>query len=228
VPQHDGTDDGNEQPKPSLGERLRAAFLKPAEPTETPAPVAKPLSVEELEAKVKRADDKERAIGLIAAPLAALIGILVISAVLRDNPPALLHGHPNKLHVNPSTYHQLAVVLVVLTVLILVMALWRKRMLLGVTMALFGLAIFDLHYWGFGVPFILAGSWLFVRAYRLNQQLKDATSGSSPANGKAKGTGAETPGRPTPSKRYTPPRAQPKKPGATKPPDEQGKQQKAG
>ena len=47
-------------------------------------------------------------------------------------------------------------------------------------MALYGLAVFNLHYWGFGVPFILVGAWLLVRAYRLQRDLREAT-GDAPA-----------------------------------------------
>ena len=39
-------------------------------------------------------------------------------------------------------------------------------------MALYGLSIFNLHFWGFGVPYLLFGSWYLVRAYRLEQKLK--------------------------------------------------------
>ena len=33
--------------------------------------------------------------------------------------------------------------------------LLRKRLFLGIATALYGLAIFNLHYWGFGIPFIM-------------------------------------------------------------------------
>jgi len=67
-------------------------------------------------------------------------------------------------------------------------------------MALYGLTVFNLHYWGFGVPFILFASWYLVRAYRLQRELKEATATA--------GGGA---GGPRPSKRYTPPTARPKR-----------------
>ncbi len=68
----------------------------------------------------KRANDKERAIGLLAAPLATLIGFLVIHALVANDPPAhLTDGAVNKLHVNLSTYHELFLVLIVLSFLML-------------------------------------------------------------------------------------------------------------
>ena len=63
---------------------------------------------------------------------------------------------------------------------ILVSALWRKRLFLGIALALFGLAVFNLHYWGFGVPFLLAGAWYLVRAYRFQQELKRVEGSGRP------------------------------------------------
>ncbi len=44
----------------------------------------------------------------------------------------------------------------------LVTAYFRKRFFLGIAMALYGLSVFNLHYWGFGVPFLMVGAWLLV------------------------------------------------------------------
>jgi hypothetical protein len=84
----------------------------------------------------------------------------------------------------------------------------RKRFYLGVVLALFGLGIFNLHFWGFGVPFLLAGSWLLVRAWRLQQKLKLAGGGTAkgsstaaPARGRVVSAGGVLP---RPNKRYTP------------------------
>jgi hypothetical protein len=165
---------------------LRNAILKPEEPdAASPGKASgkasdEPLSLEELESAVRSANDKERLIGLLAAPVAAAIGILVISALIVNDPPAILKsGQPNSLHVSLSLYHDLAGVLLGLSVLMLVMAMLRKRLYLGILMALYGLAVFNLHYWGFGVPFIMGGAWLLVRAYRLQRDLREATEESS-------------------------------------------------
>ena len=91
-----------------------------------------------------------------------------------------------------------------MSVLILVSSLLRKRLFQGITMALFGLAVFNLRFWGFGVPFLLAGAWYLVRAYRLQQALKRAQGDAPsppPRNGSRPANGA----RPRPNKRYTPP-----------------------
>ena len=104
----------------------------------------------------------------------------------------------------------------------IVTAYLRKRLFLGISMALYGLAVFNLHYWGFGVPFLLLGAWLLVRAYRLQRDLKEA-NGEGPARGGARrrgSGGSARSSRPQPNKRYTP-RAVPPKRTPPKPENEQ-------
>ena len=102
---------------------------------------------------------------------------LVTHDLVVNDPPASLSGAIDKLHVNVNTYYDLFVVLIVMSFVISAMALWRKRLYLGMVTALFGLAIFNLHYWGFGVPFVMVGAWYLVRAYRLQRNLKQSTAG---------------------------------------------------
>lgn len=201
--------------KPHLGDRLRDAFLKPA--PEASASSAKDTkaasgaSVEDLDYDARYANDKERLIGLMAAPLAAAIGILVISALISNDPPAFLkNGQPNKLHVNVSTYHELIYVLLGLSILILATAWFRKRLFLGMAMALYGLAIFNLHYWGFGVPFIMVAAWLLVRTYRLQKELREATASGGGRTGPLPQLG------PRSNKRYTPRASSSRRPASSK------------
>jgi hypothetical protein len=95
----------------------------------------------------------------------------------------------NRLHVSLSLYHDLGAVLIGLSVLVLVVAMFRKRLYLGISMALYGLAVFNLHYWGFGVPFIMGGAWLLVRAYRLQRDLREATDEPSRPGAQRRGGG---------------------------------------
>jgi hypothetical protein len=185
---------------------MSATFLKPAEPGST-VPVV-PQTTDDLEAEVKSADDKERLIGLIAAPVGGVIAIVITSVLISHDPsPYLADGKINKLHVSVSLYHEVGVALLVLSLAMMVTALLRKRLYLGIVTALFGLTVFNLHYWGFGVPYLMCGSWLLVRSYRLQKSLREA-SGDLP--GRA-GTGSRnmgSGGRPRPNKRYTPPTPQ--------------------
>ncbi len=145
--------------RPSVGQRLTGAMLK-ADSGAAPKP--EPTTVEELEEAVKRADDKERLIGLIAAPLAGMIGLLITSSLAASTSKG----------THSTAYSVLGAVLLALAAAMLAMAWWRKRLYLGIVMALYGLSVFNLRFWGFGVPFVLVGAWYLVRAYRLNQKLK--------------------------------------------------------
>jgi hypothetical protein len=201
-------------------DRLRSAFLKPIE--DAPASTSKgsdgQRSVEELARAARSADDKERLIGLLAAPAAAAIGLLVIGALIANDPPALLKtGHINRLHVNPSIYYDLTGVLLGLSILMLAMAMFRKRLYLGIVMALYGLTIFNLHYWGFGVPFLMAGSWLLVRSYRLQRDLREATAGDGSTQSTRVSRGLKSSASsPRASKRYTPPTPRRRRPSSAR------------
>lgn len=186
-----------------LRQKLTRLFLKPPNPPpDAPrdATAADRRTVEELEEVARFANDKERLVGLLAAPIAAVIGLLVYGALVADDPPAYLKdGLANSKHVAPSLYADLLGVLLVLSVAMLASAWFRKRLFLGCALALYGLAVFNLHYWGFGVPFVLFGAWLIVRAYRAQRDVREATGEGSRNGGPALATA------PPPSKRYTPP-----------------------
>jgi hypothetical protein len=208
--------------KAPLGERIRGALVKPVEPGSTAKAKAadKDLSIEELEDAVKYADDKERLTGLLLAPIAGAIGLLVIGSLISNDPPALLkNGSVNPRHVDVSLYHTLTYVLLGLAIVMLGTAFYRKRLFLGIAMALYGLSIFNLHYWGFGVPFVLVGAWLLVRAYRLQRDLREATGDTPSTRRRGGGTNSRSSG-PQPNKRYTP-RTAPTKRTPPKPENEQ-------
>jgi hypothetical protein len=181
----------------SVGERFRSAVLKPADPAAPPPEEPAPRSVEEVQDAERYADDRERFLGLVAAPLAAAIGFLIANYLVDHDPATYLkNGLPNPAHASVSTYHTLELVLLALALAMLGCAWYRKRLFLGMSMALYGLGVFNLHYWGFGVPFLLGGAWLLVHAYRAHQAVRAATGG---------GRGGSGVSRPRANKRYTPP-----------------------
>jgi hypothetical protein len=171
-------------------ERLKYAMVKPDDAPDDAGP-PEDRSVEEIQADIAHANDKERAIGLIAAPIAALVGLVISSASI---------DYARTHHQSVTVFDELTYVLLGLSVLMLATAWWRKRLFLGITLALYGLAVFNLRYWGFGVPFVMVGAWYLVRSYRLQQELKRATAGDAPRP-RARTNGA----RPRTNKRYTPP-----------------------
>jgi hypothetical protein len=190
-----------------LRDKMSATFLKPAEPGAADV-AARPQTSDELEAEGKSANDKERLIGLIAAPVGGIIAIVIGSVLISHDPAAYLaNGKVNKLHVSVSLYHEVEIALLGLALAMMVASLLRKRLYMGVATALFGLTVFNLHYWGFGVPYLMVGSWLLVRSYRIQKSLKEANGGAtgrSGTNAPSLGSGA----RPRPNKRYTPPTGQ--------------------
>jgi hypothetical protein len=183
-------------------------MLKPGVGGVAPSGVGE-MSTEELQEAEAGLNDRERLIGLTAAPLAALVGLLIVDADINHDPSqTLVTGASNPAYTSVSLYHELLVVLLALAVLMIVTSFLRKRLFLGIVLALYGLAIFNLHYWGFGLPFLFGGAWYLVRAYRLQQAVKAATASGDIGTPRRKDGGAP----PKRSKRYTPPRPQRKRP----------------
>ena len=116
-------------------------------------------------------------------------------------------------HQSTTVYDELTYVILAMSVLILVSSLLRKRLFQGITLALYGLAVFNLRFWGFGIPFLLAGAWYLVRAYRLQQALKRAEADAPgpprpngrPAERTAHGRGRTSATRRPPEARSTDP-----------------------
>lgn len=196
---------GSDSPKPPISERLRNAFLKADAARDSPPPgvaAGTPDTLPELEDLVKRANDKERLVGVLGAPISAAIAALIVNVLISNDPAQYLsNGQPNHAHVSISLYHELLIVLFALSLLMMLFGLLRKRLALGIVMALYGLTFLNLHYWGFCIPYVMAGAWLLVRSYRLQRSLREA-NGTTPSR-----YGSSSPGlsRPKSNKRYTPP-----------------------
>src|ERR1700722_5393962 len=188
---------GDDAPRMTFWQRLKYSMVRPGDgPKEDKEVDIRP--VEEIQADIARSNDKERAIGLVAAPVAAFIGLLIGNASV---------NYAKTHNMSTSVYDKLTYVLLGLSVLVLLTSWLRKRMFQGITLALYGLAIFQLHYtyFGFAAPFLLAGAWYLIRAWRLQQELK-AAEAAGPQAPRPKGatTNAAAP-RPRRNKRYTPP-----------------------
>jgi hypothetical protein len=180
----------------SLWERVKYSMVEPDDDPGRRKVAPSDRPVEEIQEELRRSSDRERNIGLVAAPVAAVVGIAISTASI---------DYARTHHQSVQVYDELTFVLLGLSVLILVASLLRKRLFQGITLALFGLAVFQLHYTyvGFAAPFILAGAWYMVRTYRLQQEFRR----SEPDVGSARRTGASASrgARPRPNKRYTPP-----------------------
>ena len=180
-------------------ERLKYAMVKPDD-SEPKSVATDDRSAAELDATIKTADDRERAVGLIAAPISALVSFLVIGADISKNSSVTTAP---KNFVPASTYHWVLLVFIGLAAIMLASAWWRKRMVLAITLALYGVGLFQLGWLGFAVPFVLAGAWYLVRAFRLQQAFKKAEAEEGgPARPAARATNGP---RPRANRRYTPP-----------------------
>src|SRR5277367_4536318 len=189
--------EADDAPGMTRWERLKYSMVRPDDdPKEKKALETRP--VDEVEAEISRSNDKERLIGLIAAPVAAIVGLVISSASV---------NYAQSHNQSTGVYEKLTYVLLALAILILLASWLRKRLFQGITLALYGLAIFQLHYTyvGFAAPFLLAGSWYLIRAWRLQQELKKAeAAGPQAPRPKGAATNAAAP-RPRRNKRYTPP-----------------------
>lgn len=187
-----GEDDA---PRMTLWQRLRYSMVRPDdEPSDRAQAEDRP--VEEIEEDIRRSNDKERAIGLVVAPVAAVVGLVISSASVNY---AKTHNQ------STAVYDKLTYVLLALAALILLSSWLRKRLFQGITIALFGVAIFQLkaNYIGFAFPFVVVAAWYLIRAYRLQQELKRAQASDAPPPRRDSGRPAGS--RPRPNKRYTPP-----------------------
>ena len=178
-------------------ERLKYTIVRPDDDADDKKHAPTIARSKRSRTTIRRSDDKERAIGLVAAPLAAIIGIVISSASINY----------------AKSHHQSVTVYDELTYVILGHGRAHPRDVAAAQAALPGhhhwrssaWRVFNLHYWGFGVPFLLAGAWYLVRAYRLQQALKRAGGRRTPARHGATAAGPPTGRGRAPNKRYTPP-----------------------
>jgi hypothetical protein len=183
-------------------ERLKYAMVKPDDGDTRTASAPDERSADELKEAIRFADDRERAVGLIAGPVSALISFIVIGADISRNSATTTAP---KNFVPASTYHWVLFVFLALAAVILASAWWRKRMALAISLALYGVGLFQLGWLGFAVPFVLAGAWYLVRAFRLQQALKKAEAEEAGPVRSTTRVGNGSKPRARANRRYTPP-----------------------
>jgi len=217
---------GRDEPVPD-----RAGATRPAKGGAT-GKATSGMTKDELVVAIKRIDDQERKIGLLIAPIGAVVGVLLMISAIHLNPAV---GHKN--HVSASVFIWEGVARVVLAILVAVAAFTRRRSFLGFALLFLGTALGSPIV---ALPFWFVGGWLIWRAFKWQKELAAMTGGQRrPASGRREaarseprngtdprtraGAGAAAPRRakkrqpaargPEPSKRYTPP-----KPTRPKPP----------
>ncbi len=190
------------------------------------------MTKEELVVAIKQVDDRERRYGMYLAPVGAVLGIILAVYELHTNPAA---GH--KHHLSSSTILWVAVAPILLSVVVFLAAMSRRRSFLGFSLLFLGLTLTSFGAI-FALPFWFVGGWIVFRAFKWQKELAAmgggkgrAAAGSRVApdrrDPKARGrVGATertskkkkqpTAKGPEPSKRYTPPKpTRPKPPPAS-------------
>ena len=95
-------------------ERVKYSMVRPDDDPDEQGSRSRDRPVEEIEADIGRSNDKERAIGLVAAPVAAVVGLVISSASI---------NYARTHHQSATVYDELTYVLLGLAVLILVTSL---------------------------------------------------------------------------------------------------------
>ena len=179
----------------TLWERLKYSMVRPDDdPKEEEVEEIRP--VEEIEADIARSNDKERAIGLVAAPVAALIGLIISSASINY---AKTHDQ------SVSVYDKLTYVLLGLALLVLITSLVAQAPLPGHHPGALwpGDLPAPLHLLRLRRP-LPVGRRLVSGAGLPSATGAQAGRGGRPRRAAAKGNTAAAP-RPRRNKRYTPP-----------------------
>lgn len=207
------------------------------------------ISPEEHARRIRLIDKMEAKVGYLgAALLAVLAALAVLPFVIDPNTPipatinrsgktcpagfkgSLSHGVQvcsGKLIYPRTHYIEELGILLFFALLIAAAVRMKRRSFLAFAALMSGFAIESTSGSIIGLPFIIAGGWLFVRAYRVQKYGTPSSKGAAQAaaarprpskvkKNKAKGaipTGPTGRPKPPPSKRYTP-----KSPARKKPP----------
>jgi len=182
------------------------------------------VGTEELVALVKRLDDKERKLALIAVPLGIVLAAVTTTiTVLHD--PAVHH----KGYENPSLIITDGLITGVFALGVFAAAWYRRRSFTSFALLFLG---YSLGLVGVGIPFLFLGGYLLFRMYKVQKVLTargvntrtrdpkrrpaDRTSTTTTRQARTRKDTSNSVGRPQQSKRYTPPKPPPKRPPAPK------------
>jgi hypothetical protein len=160
-----------------------------------PRPPRQPLPPREVKALVDGLDKTERNLGIAAVVLAIVLDVVNFYA----------NRHSPTKTIRSAAEFEFISNLIFAGILGLGLGL-RRRALLGFGAFFFGLEqAFTEHEVSLGLPFLVFGGWLILRASQKQKQSRPVggARGSSRPTAKAKTTSAS--GRPKASKRYTPP-----------------------
>ncbi len=245
--------ENNEEPETgwrATVNRLSPVFLRPAKPKAAPDSAVEPsvaVTDEDKRRAIVGLDPLERKIGLLGAGLAALIAVTTTlpfvlnpkTAVNQSLAPVKAHICSNKAFTydkatnkcNGKVVYSLAhwefalVLLLLFALALFVTVRIGRRAPVGFTALMTGLA-YETQVGVLGLPFIAAGGWLLIRAFRVQrygsptatkanptgERRPPPTRTERPTRQKQKKKKGSAPTGPAPNKRYTPKTPQRKRP----------------
>ena len=189
------------------------------------------MSTGELTTLMRKLDDKERLLAMLATPLGFVLSVVLILVTVHDNPVG-------KGHESTGEIFLYAGVSVAFAICVFATAWFRRRSLTAFALLFLGLSLGPVS---IGLPFLFLGGYLLLRAWRIQKVLtsrgvnprgrrparpaaergspRNATSNqprSQPRNQKGRQNTKSGTSGPAQSKRYTPPKPAPKRPAITK------------
>jgi len=217
--------------------RISPVFLRPPKPKGSAGEPGAPLTDEGKRRAILGLDPLERKVGLIGSGLAALIALTTtLPYVLKPKTPVNQTLAPIKGHICANrafTYNKATnkcngkvvyslqhwefalVILLLFALAIYVTVRIGRRGPVGFTALMAGLA-YETQVGVLGLPFIAAGGWLLIRAWRVQRYGSPTATKSNPTGERRapppraerpvrkKKTKGTVPTGPAPNKRYTP------------------------
>jgi hypothetical protein len=146
------------------------------------------MSREEIAHRIKRLDDRERLLALTSAPLGAVVGILLTAVTIHLNPPV---GHAK--HVADSTIYFEGAARIVLSGVVALAALTRRRSFVGFALLFLGTSMGAPL---FALPFWALGGYLIWRVFKYQKALnaRGGAPGRAGARGRAGAAGRDAGG----------------------------------
>jgi hypothetical protein len=228
--------------------RMSPLFLRPPKPKAEPDQPSGPMTDEDKRKAILTLDRRERQVGLIGAGLAALIALTTtLPYVLKPKTPVNETQAANKNHTcSVKNFHYDKAnghctgkvvysldhwvfalgILLLFALAVFVTVRIGRRGPLGFTALMTGLA-YETQVGILGLPFIAAGGWLLIRAWRVQRYGSPTASRANPSGERrppparaerptrAKKAKAPEPKGPSASKRYTPKTQKRKRPAPT-------------
>ncbi len=181
------------------------------------------MKTSELTTLMRKLDDKERRFAMAAAPLGAVLALVLTIITLKHDPVGKGHEATSVITLD-------GILSVVFAACVFATAWFRRRSLTAFALLFLG---YSLGLIGIGIPFLILGGYLLFRAWRIQKVLTSRgvnTRTRSPAKSPAErgasrnqprsqkaGQGTKGGGsRPVQNKRYTPPKPAPRQPAVTK------------